>query len=291
VDVLGEQPGPGLWKVSRAGHVLWILGTLDHVPRRMTWRSRQVESALADAQQLLPSNPALSARMGPILMVRMYMQWRGMQKAPDRTQLRDWLTPQLYARFEAQKLRFDGADDRIERLRPPFAALRLYQRALEAAGLTRTNEIEQTVLALAARRGVTVLRAPLRVSDPLGTLKQVRALSPADEVNCLASTVQRLETDLPLIQQRARAWAVGEVQQLRELPFEDQREACIMDLSAVPQVRALVDAATRSWLQTADEMLSANRVSFAMQPIYQLLAADGPLAHFRAQGDSVEAPQ
>jgi uncharacterized protein YbaP (TraB family) len=291
VEVLGEQPGPGLWKITRADHVLWLLGTLDHVPRRMTWRSHQVESVLNTTQQVLASNPGVSARYGPILLVRMYVQWRGLQKVPDRTQLRDWLTPALYARFEAQKTRFDAGDGRIERLRPPFAALRLYQRALDAVGLTRTNEIEQTVLALAARRGVAVIKAPLRVQDPLGTLKQVRALSPADEVNCLASTMQRLETDLPVMQQRARAWAVGDVSQLQALPFEDQREACISDLSAASEVRALVDAATRSWLQTADAMLATNRVSFAMQPIYSLLAPDGPLAHFRAQGDRVESPE
>ena len=289
--MLGEQPGPGLWKITRADHVLWVLGTLDHVPRRMSWRSHQVESVLASAQQVLASNPGISARFGPILLVRMYVQWRGMQKVPDRTQLRDWLTPALYARFEAQKTRFDAGDEKIERLRPPFAALRLYQRALDSAGLTRTNEIERTVLALAAHRDVPVIKAPLSVQDPLGTLKQVRALSPADEVNCLASTMQRLETDLPAMQQRARAWAIGDVSQLRALPFEDQREACISDLSNASAVRALVDAASRSWLQSADTMLAANRVSFAMQPIYRLLAPDGPLAHFRAQGDGVESPQ
>jgi hypothetical protein len=38
-------------------------------------------------------------------------------------------------------------------------------------------------------------------------------------------------------------------------------------------------------------MLTQHRVSFAVQPIYQLLAADGPLAHFRAEGDRIQAPQ
>jgi hypothetical protein len=119
----------------------------------------------------------------------------------------------------------------------------------------------------------------------------VRALSPAEEVDCLATTVRRLETDLPTMQQRARAWAVGDIQQLRQLPFADQREACITELSTVPDVRALVAAASRSWLQTADAMLSEHRVSFAVWPIYQLLALDGPLAHFRSEGDGVEAPE
>jgi len=291
VDVLGEQPGPGLWKVTRGDHILWVLGTLEYVPRHMTWHSRQVESALASSELLLPSNPALSAHLGPVLLVRLYMQWRGLQKDPDRTRLRDWLTPTLYMRFETQKQRFDAGDERIEKLRPPFAALRLYRRALDVSGLTRSNAIEDAVLGLARRRHVPIERSKLRVADPLGTLKQARTLSPAAEVNCLASTLHRLETDLPLMQQRARAWAVGDVQQLRQLPFEDQRETCEVELSAVPDLRALVDAAARNWLQAADTMLAQHRVSFAVQPIYQLLAPDGPLAHFRAEGDRVEAPQ
>ncbi len=59
----------------------------------------------------------------------------------------------------------------------------------------------------------------------------------------------------------------------------------------MPQVAALVDAATASWLQTADTLLAEHPISFAVQPIYQLLDANGPLAHFRAQGDQVEAPE
>ncbi|HEX4051847.1 MAG TPA: TraB/GumN family protein [Steroidobacteraceae bacterium] len=291
VDVLGEQPGPGLWKITRGDHTLWVLGTLDHVPRRMTWHSRQVESALASSQALLPSNPALSTHLSPVLLVRLYVQWRGLQKDPDRTRLRDWLSPALYMRFETQKQRFDAGDDRIEKLRPPFAALRLYDRALQVSDLTRSNAIEAAVLELARRRHVPIERAQLRVEDPLGTLKQARTLSPAAEVNCLDSTVHRLETDLPRMQQRAHAWAVGDVQQLRQLPFEDEREACEVELSAVPDLRALADAAARNWLQTADTMLAQHRVSFAVQPIYQLLAIDGPLAHFRSEGDRVEAPR
>ena len=34
IVVSGVQPGPGLWKVSRGGHVLWVLCVLSPVPRR-----------------------------------------------------------------------------------------------------------------------------------------------------------------------------------------------------------------------------------------------------------------
>jgi TraB/PrgY/gumN family len=290
IDVLGEQPGPGLWKVTRGDHVLWLLGTLDHVPRRMTWRSRSVEAALKDSQVLLPAGPAVSARLGPILLVRLYVQWRGVQRDPDHTRLHDWLPAPLYARFEALKARYDPGDRRIEELRPPFAALRLYRRALDAAGLTRTNEVEHSVEAMGGRLHVPIQRVRLRVRDPLDTLKQVRALSPGAEVNCLATTVQRLETDLPVMQQRARAWAIGDLDALRALPYPDQLEACVTELSAAPIVASLVAEASQAWMNAAEEALANHRVSFATLPIYQLLDSHGPLARFRAEGDRVQGP-
>jgi uncharacterized protein YbaP (TraB family) len=290
VEVLGEQPGPGLWKVSKGDHVLWVLGTLDHIPRRMTWHSRQVEAALGASQVLLPSSPAVSARLGPVLLVRLYVQWRGVQRDPDHTRLRDWLPAPLYARFEALKARYDPDDHHIEGLRPPFAALRLYRRALDAAGLTRTNEVEHAVLAMAGHEHVRVERARLQVADPLGTLKQVRALSPAAEVNCLATTVRRLESDLPTMQQRAHAWAVGDVDALRALPYPDQMEACVSELSAAPDVAALVAGASQAWTAAAEAALTQHPVSFATLPIYQLLDRSGPLARFRAEGYQIQGP-
>ena len=290
IEVVGEQPGPGLWKVTKGDHVMWLLGTLNHVPARMQWHSRAVLSALDDSQELLASGPAVSAHAGPIMLLRLYLQWRGMQKDPGGTRLRDWLQAPLYGRFETLKERYDAHDGRIEKLRPPFAALRLYRRALDAAGLTRRDEIERTVLGLARRRHIPITHARLEVPEPLRTLKQVRALSPAVEVDCLATTIERLESDLPAMQQRAQAWAVGDVQRLRALPYPDQREVCIEALSAAPTVRTLVDNASQAWISAAEAALNAHRVSFALQPIYQLLAADGPLARFRAEGYQVRSP-
>ena len=290
IAIIGERPGPRLWKVSKGDHVLWLLGTLSHIPKRMTWRSSEVESALAGSQQLLASGPSVSASVGPFAAIRLYMQWRRTQKNPDRLRLDVWLPAPLYARFEALKARFDPGDDGIEELRPSFAALRLYEHAVDAAGMTQHDEVEQAVIKLAKRRGIPIQRATLRVEDPSGTLKEVSALPPTTEVDCLAATVTRIETDLPSMQQRARAWAVGDVDRLRALPYPNQREVCISALANSPRIKALVDTLVRAWSIEAEAALDRNRVSFAMRPIYELLDSDGPLAKFRAEGYVVTGP-
>ena len=35
VVVSGEQPGPGLWRVEKDGHVMWVLGTQSPLPEHM----------------------------------------------------------------------------------------------------------------------------------------------------------------------------------------------------------------------------------------------------------------
>jgi uncharacterized protein YbaP (TraB family) len=290
IAIVGERPGPRLWKVTKGDHVLWLLGTLNHLPKRMTWRSSEVDAALAGSQQLLTAGPSVSASIGPIAAIRLYVQWHRAQKNPDREKLNSWLPAPLYARFEALKTRFDPGDNGIEELRPSFAALRLYEHAVDAAGMTAHDEVEQAVISLAKRRRVPILRAVLKVEDPSGALKEVSALPPSVEVDCVAATVARIETDLPSMQERARAWAVGDVDRLRALPYPNQREVCISALSNSPRIKALVDNAAQAWSGEAESMLSRNRVSFALRPIYDLLDSDGPLAKFRAEGYVIQGP-
>jgi uncharacterized protein YbaP (TraB family) len=290
IAIVGERPGPRLWKVSKGDHVLWLLGTLSHLPKRMTWRSSEVDSALAESQELLTSGPSVSASVGPIGAIRLYVQWRRTQKSPDGLKLNVWLPAPLYARFEALKVRFDPGDDSIEELRPSFAALRLYEHAVEAAGMTAHDEVEQTVVKLAKRRHIPIQRAELKVEDPSGALKEVSALPPTAEIDCVAATVTRIETDLPSMQQRAKAWATGDVDRLRALPYPNQREVCLSALSNSPRIKGLIDSLAQAWRSGAESALTRNRVSFAMRPIYDLLDTDGALAKFRAEGYVVAGP-
>src|SRR3982751_3974391 len=65
IVVSGEQPGPGLWKVSTGDHVLWILGTLTPLPKDMHWQSKEVEAAIASAQGVLdPPRVKIDADVG-----------------------------------------------------------------------------------------------------------------------------------------------------------------------------------------------------------------------------------
>ena len=55
VLVTGEQPGPGLWKVSSGEHTLWILGMYTPLPKKFKWRSKDVEALIGESQEVLTS--------------------------------------------------------------------------------------------------------------------------------------------------------------------------------------------------------------------------------------------
>jgi uncharacterized protein YbaP (TraB family) len=290
IDVTGERAGPSLWRVSKGDHVVWLLGTLDPLPKKMTWRSHEVDSVLAQAQEVLVSNPSVSANIGPISAIRLYMQWRRTEKIPERSNLREWLSPELYARFEALKAKYDPHDTRIEELRPLFAARRLYERAIDTAQLTVRNDIQDTVVKLAHKHGVEIRRTSLRLEDPREVLTEVGEIPRAAEIECLEATVERLETDLDLMKARARAWALGDVDALRRLPYPHQREVCLNTVATSPHIKQLIVQAMHDWDVALDTALATHSTSLAMKPIVDLIAPHGTLDALRAKGYTVEGP-
>jgi uncharacterized protein YbaP (TraB family) len=290
IDVIGERPGPSMWKVTKGNHVLWIMGTLEPLPKRMTWRSKAVEDVLARSQEVLPSRPAFGFSWNPIAALRLYWQWRGIQKSPDHATLRSTLPPALYARFSALRNKYAPRDSQMENLRPMLAALRLFEKGIDASGLGFHHEVQNTVLALAARQRVKLHKITLPIEDPRGLLKEIGEIPAQAQIGCLETTVARLETDLNAMRARAAAWSVGDVDALRKLPLPDQQSQCLATLSNSARFKVLSDQSARAWMQGAQDALAKNESTLALKPIYELLGPAGILEHFRQMGYVVEGP-
>jgi uncharacterized protein YbaP (TraB family) len=290
IDVIGERPGPSMWKVTKNQHVLWVMGTLEPLPKKMTWRSKAVEDALSQSQEVLPSRPAFGFSWNPIAALRLYWQWRGIQKSPDRAILKTTLPPALYARFSALRDKYAPRDTEMENLRPMLAALRLFEKGIDASGLSFHHEVQDAVLKLAKQRRVRLHKMTLPVEDPRGLLKEIGAIPAQAQIGCLETSVARLETDLNAMKARAGAWAVGDVDALRKLPLPDQQGVCLAALSNSARFKDLSDKTARAWMQGAEESLATNESTVALKPIYELLGPTGILEHFRAKGYVVEGP-
>jgi uncharacterized protein YbaP (TraB family) len=290
IVVEGQHEGPRMWIVRKGDHTLWILGTLSPLPKKMVWQPDAVEEALKQTQEVVPAWPAYGIGANPFTALRVYIEWRRLQKPPDHESLRQTLPPALYARVEALRTRYAPHDDKLENMRPMLAARELLTRVFDAAGLAQRNEVQQEVLTLARRQGVRIHQDKIRIEDPVDVLKDVGATPLAGEIACLDSVVTLLETDLGNMQARARAWALGDVEALRNLPHADNRTACVAAVSTSDRVRKLIAAATDDWLLAVQDSLARNRGTLAVQSMDRLLGESGALATLKSRGYSVEGP-
>ena len=296
VLVTGEQPGPGLWKITKGDHVLWILGTQQPLPKDFTWRAAEVEKIIAQSQQVL-SDADVGVHVGFFRSIFLLPSVLGAKKNGDGKTLHDVLPPELYARWLALKQKYIGRDNGVERLRPMLAANELYKKAIKKSGLTPSN-LAQDVVDFYAKKYKVPVETPhvkLEIEDPKQAIADFESTAGSLDVACLERTIARLETDLGAMRARANAWAIGDLEALKNLPYPDQRAACIAAVSSNPrlaeQLRQARQRVDGDWVAAADAALARNMSTLAVLPIAELLRPDGRLAQLRAKGYAIEDPQ
>lgn len=295
--VSGEQPGPGMWKVRRGDNVLYLLGTLSPLPRRMEWIPDEVEATIARSQAVIdPPSLAIDGGVGLFRGLTLVPSLLRARRNPDGRSLEEAVGPELYARWSALKPRYLGRDRAVESRRPIFAAQELYEGAMRRAGLSQDNVVEPIVERAARRHRVP--RVSTKVSfvleDPKALIREFNDTT-LDDGDCFARTLSRIETDMSAMRDRANAWAVGDVAALRDLPLEDQYVACIRAVteSGIAQRAGLVDVRERmtaAWMTAAETALAEHPVSFGALPLPFLLRPDGFLERLRQRGYVVEEP-
>ncbi|OOG65367.1 TraB/GumN family protein [Rhodanobacter sp. B04] len=298
VVVSGVQPGPGLWKVSKGNHVMWVLGTMSPLPQNMQWQSRELEQVISQSQQVLLS-PSVTMKADVGFLGKMFLlpSAYGARKNDDGETLQQVLPPPVYARWQVLKQKYIGNNRGIERWRPIFAAQELYKKAIQANGLSKTGGIQASINALAARYGVRETSTDYQVviEHPGAAIKAFKNSAPHD-TTCFIRTLDSIEQDMPAMKVRANAWARGDLQALRELPDSERRDACVSAVASAGFARTLGldDVPARlqaTWLAAARAALGSNAQTFAMLPMSELLKPGGYLAALQADGYRVESPE
>ncbi|MCC2962771.1 TraB/GumN family protein [Massilia sp. IC2-278] len=293
--VSGSRPGPGLWKVSKGDHVMWVFGAYDALPKSIEWRSKDAERKIAQSQEYL-GGPGMGVGVGwggiaalPFMV--------GFKKNPDGVTLRDLLSPDLYARWAPLKQKYFANDDDIERERPVFVAQELYRRAMVEAGLARGTEPREVLGKLAKKHNVKYTETTVRiqVKEPVRTVREFKK-TVMEDVPCLAATMSSLETDVEAIRVRANAWAVGELDAIEKLNFDERETACTNAFlsSAITRLQPeILTAKARSmdnWMAAAEKALENNTSTFSVLSMKEVLSPQGALAKLKAKGYTVEKP-
>ncbi len=294
VLVSGSRPGPGMWKVSKGDHVMWVFGSYSPLPTKMEWRSRNVEKIIANSQEYLKA-PGSGVGFGWNSLVAVPFLF-GIKNNPDG-ELKNLVPPDVYARWQPMKQKYFDNDDDVERERPSFIAGQLKSRALKEASLTGGSDIIKTIGKLAEKHKLKITDASVHVQikDPGKAVREFKK-SPMDDVPCLIKTIERLENELDLMRARANAWAVGEIDDIRKLNYAE-REACQQALTSSslaknqPEIKTLQERSAASWVAAAEKALAANTSTFAVVDIKEIFDPKGVIATLQAKGYTVEAPK
>lgn len=297
VVVSGIQPGPGLWRVEKDGRVMWVLGTVAPLPKRMEWNSAEVEAKVAAAGVvLMPPTVTVNAKgamFGGLFLVPSMLKARN---NPDKERLADVLPPADYARWQGLKKKYLPRNDAVEKRRPFLAAMELREEAFDQQDLSWRDIVGRVVKRAAEKTDVPIERPNvlLTVENPKAAIKEF-ASGAVDDLACFRRTLDQVENDLGTLATRANAWAQGEMAMLRDLTYTDNAQACTDALlgtglakrSGFSDLPARVQA---EWMAAAEKALATHAQSFAVLPMARVVGASGYLVALEKRGYTVLAP-
>jgi len=300
VVVSGRRPGPGVWKVSKGNHVMWVFGVYSPLPRNMAWDAARVERLLAQSQVLL-APPSASAHVGffkGLTLLPQLPRLIGIRKNPDGATLQEVLPAEVYTHWTALKGKYIGDDKDVERLRPLFAAQRLQAAGRDKSGLANGG-VRDRIFQIAKANKVKVMQTGFEMKlDNVGKAIGEFKKNQLNDAACLAKTLDSLEQDLGAMQQRANAWANGNIAEIEGLDYTTQAEACdeaILSSAAAdqanPDFRAIHERLRATWLDAAEKAMAENASTFAVLEMKDVFDPRGYLGALRAKGYTVESPK
>jgi len=331
VLVTGEQPGPGLWKVSRDGHVMWVLGSIDAVPDTIKWRTKEVAARVAESQEVLyPGWPNVKVDIGVFEALSLVPAAFKAAKNPDGAQLKDVMPPEAYESWLRLKGTYLPGDDDVEKYRPMVAEEKLLnaifkKHAVKGMKFTWVNSVVDKA---AKKHKIPIHTLPpvvrtIEIEKPRAILKAARNQDLA-EGECVGRNLVRIEKSAALGHfdfnvNVVNAWATGDIEALRPKPASGEdlkREDCVTasfialaddpGSGLSPEIRRGADLVRQqeelykrageeaylNWMAAAEAALTKNTSTFAVLPMDIVLSPDQSwLAKLAERGYVVEAPR
>lgn len=275
--VTAKPQGPVLWRVAKGASEVWILGAPPNLPRDLKWNTDRVERALTGANVLL-TRPRATVDLFTAIGILTHLN------LPRGRTLDQDLPADLEARFAHARALAGRPASRYARLKPIWAAWRVIADYYGAAGLSYT-EPQDTLVRLAARR-----HTPVRPIASYGAKPVVRNFETMGDVQaqaCLADAISDIEHDARHSAAEARAWAMGDLQKVREHYAEPAFRLC---LEQSPSFVALRDKSVGDTVAAVNAALARPGKSVAIFPLGDLLRDGGALQRLRDQGATITEP-
>jgi uncharacterized protein YbaP (TraB family) len=296
VIVSGEQPGPGLWKVTHGGtNVVWVLGTVGGIPKDLKWRSRQVEDVIAHAKAVIFGenvSPNIGVFRG-LLLIPTVLKARF---NPDKAVLKDIIPPEQYERWLVARKKYFKDDDDIERIRPMFIGMGLSQAAGKNAGLDPQMSAGR-IVAMAAKKSHVPIQTPevkIDLPNPKQAIHDFTETPRTKDLECFNAAFDNVDSDVEKLKARAAAWAVGDIEAFHKLPAPVAERVCLDSLTSAPALQGLFTKmkaqVVDTWLWEVTKALELNDVTLVVISLDDVLSPTGRLERLRERGYTIEAP-
>src|SRR5688572_24961711 len=203
VVVNGEFPGPGMWKVTRPNdadaHVLWIIGDPWWLPKRLKWKSKDIEATVRASQEILADsglNVTPDQKVGFFRGVTLVPAALKARHNPDDAKLAEVLPADVYERWLVQKKRHLGRESGVENWRPLFAADKLRKAAFKDLQIRTDSAVWEVVRPMAKANKIPVttplLKFTFKRSELRDRIKEFARESLAD-LDCFTTTLALTE--------------------------------------------------------------------------------------------------
>ena len=210
--------GPALWKVADEDTTIYLFGTVHALPKDVEWFNAPIATALGASDELVTEIPKVDPGDTAIQQATIA---KGV--ATDGITLRNRLTPEQSARYEAALTGLGMPAAAFDSFEPWFAGMTLATLPLFRAGYDPNSGVEKVIEAEAEGKTRTALESVEYQLDLFDTL-------PEDvQVAFLMSGVDTIDELVPLLDRIVAEWAVGDVEDVARLAFTTARDDAVAE--------------------------------------------------------------
>ena len=277
LEVVAPPPGPALWKVTKGGSEVVVLGAIKPLPHSLAWDTGRVDRALDGASALLVE-PKFTFGVFDLLNYKL-----GGMGARQQQPLEETLPAPLRQRFVATRIAARQDAGRYGRLKPYVAAFMLVGDYREAAGLSDAKP-DSTVQKLAKAHHVPV--RPVSEYRVASAVKTAGPISDAGGLSCLQDAIDQVQVESDHAQTAAKAWAAGDLKTVRANYGPAPLERCLEQAPNVDVIERGTEDSTKGILAA----LAKPGRTVAVVDLNFLLRPNGVLDRLKAAGAKITIP-